>query len=98
MLYDKILNYGKFIKQYGSVATPKDIIKGFLSPMDVLGLKKGLSANNITVLEQTETTKACIILIKNSECEEELMYYTLRYIGLRNPLVVETIKGILKGL
>lgn len=98
MLYDKILNYGKFIVKYGSVATPKEIIKGFLSPMDVLGLKRGLSSNNIQVLEVTENTKACISMIKDSQSEEELVYYTLSYIALRNPLVSETIKGILKGL
>ncbi len=97
-MYDKVRAYGNVLKSNGGTMTPKEIITDLMEPIELLRLKRNLYLNNVKALEQPENTRACLNIIQSCNTEQELVYYTLVYIKLRNPIANETIDNIIRGM
>lgn len=78
--------------------TPRDLINGLLDTIELLRLKRSLHVKGVVALEQPENTQACLNLIANSLNENTLVFYTLVYIKLRNPIVNEVIDNVIRGM
>lgn len=97
-MYDKVVNYGETLKTNGSTMTPKELINGLLDTIELLRFKRSLHTNDVRALEQPENTQACLNLITNSIDSQSLVFYTLVYIKLRNPIVREVIDNVIRGM
>ena len=96
-MYDDILEYGLELKQRTTV-TPVSIIVGFMSPKEILQLKKDLNKHKVICKKYVEGIDDCFERLRQSTDEQDVVYYTLNYINFRNPMVSDVITEILGGM